>query len=297
MYFDFNWRSLTAFHLILIFPAPPSTDYLHSGRHSFALNLINFCSPQKTFRRVVNNEFLSIWWSIFCINSWYSSICRIRSIELVQRASKLTTTLIHRTATTFVSIRLQDSSNRYNASSANLVNIPHFNQTHSPLLSKFRSDGSSGSGSGAGGIGTMSNKYNGHSASNNAANTMSNEYSIPSYTQSNASAHHQTSHEEKNHRISSTNYHQSNMGHQSQMPELTQDLCNALLNQQTSVDTKKVLQNVNSGWQSLAPSAAVADYLAQLPTSTLPLSLHHFLKYSSESIKKEVIHARRIFDL
>lgn len=124
---------------------------------------------------------------------------------------------------------------------------------------------------------------------------MSNEYSIPSYTQSNASAHHQSSHEEKNHRISSTNYHQSNMGHQSQMPELTQDLCNALLNQQASVDTKKVLQNVNSGWQSLAPSAAVADYLAQLPTSTLPLSLHHFLKYSSESIKKEVIPPRRFY--
>lgn len=72
------------------------------------------------------------------------------------------------------------------------------------------------------------------------------------------------------------------------MPELTQDLCNALLNQQTGVDAKKVLQNVNTGWQSLAPSAAVADYLSQLPASTLPLSLHHFLKYSSESIKKEV---------
>lgn len=48
-----------------------------------------------------------------------------------------------------------------------------------------------------------------------------------------------------------------------------------------------VLQNVNSGWQSLAPSSAVADYLSHLPASTLPLSLHHFLKYSAESIKKE----------
>lgn len=44
---------------------------------------------------------------------------------------------------------------------------------------------------------------------------------------------------------------------------------------------------VNSGWQSLAPSSAVADYLSHLPASTLPLSLHHFLKYSAESIKKE----------
>lgn len=46
-----------------------------------------------------------------------------------------------------------------------------------------------------------------------------------------------------------------------------------------------VLQN--SSWQSLTPSSAVADYLSHLPASTLPLSLHHFLKYSAESIKKE----------
>lgn len=44
---------------------------------------------------------------------------------------------------------------------------------------------------------------------------------------------------------------------------------------------------MNSGWQSLTPSSAVADYLSHLPASTLPLSLHHFLKYSAESIKKE----------
>lgn len=49
-----------------------------------------------------------------------------------------------------------------------------------------------------------------------------------------------------------------------------------------------VLQNVNSGWQSLNPSSAVADYLSHLPANTLPLSLHHFLKYSAETIKKEV---------
>lgn len=41
-------------------------------------------------------------------------------------------------------------------------------------------------------------------------------------------------------------------------------------------------------WQSLAtPGSTVADYLARLPASTLPLSLHHFLKFSAESIKKE----------
>lgn len=40
-----------------------------------------------------------------------------------------------------------------------------------------------------------------------------------------------------------------------------------------------------SSWQ--APSSTVADYLSHLPASTLPLSLHHFLKYSAETIKKE----------
>lgn len=43
-----------------------------------------------------------------------------------------------------------------------------------------------------------------------------------------------------------------------------------------------------ASWQSLAtPGSTVADYLSHLPASTLPLSLHHFLKYSAESIKKE----------
>ncbi|XP_054284213.1 histone-lysine N-methyltransferase PRDM9-like [Macrosteles quadrilineatus] len=35
-------------------------------------------------------------------------------------------------------------------------------------------------------------------------------------------------------------------------------------------------------WQSIAtPGSTVADYLSHLPASTLPISLHHFLKYSS----------------
>lgn len=43
-----------------------------------------------------------------------------------------------------------------------------------------------------------------------------------------------------------------------------------------------------ASWQSLAaPGSAVADYLSHLPASTLPLSLHHFLKYSADSIKKD----------
>lgn len=45
-----------------------------------------------------------------------------------------------------------------------------------------------------------------------------------------------------------------------------------------------------ASWQSLAtPGSTVADYLSHLPASTLPLSLHHFLKYSAESIKKETV--------
>ena len=31
----------------------------------------------------------------------------------------------------------------------------------------------------------------------------------------------------------------------------------------------------------------VADYLSRMPASTLPLSLHHFLKFSAETIKRE----------
>lgn len=46
-----------------------------------------------------------------------------------------------------------------------------------------------------------------------------------------------------------------------------------------------------TSWQSLAtPGSTVADYLSHLPASTLPLSLHHFLKYSAETIKKETNH-------
>lgn len=48
--------------------------------------------------------------------------------------------------------------------------------------------------------------------------------------------------------------------------------------------------SMSSTWQSLAtPGSTVADYLSHLPASTLPLSLHHFLKYSAENIKKETV--------
>lgn len=176
--------------------------------------------------------------------------------------------------------------------------MPHFNQSHTPILSKFRNDDHSNQ--------NAMSKYNSNTAANNG------QYGGLSVPYASSSSQNQ-SHDDK-HRISSNNYQQANATHSSLNPhiqsELSQDLCNAILNQQQS-DAKRgtlykvlyihddlfiynfnvfvflVLQNVNSGWQSLAPSSAVADYLSHLPSSTLPLSLHHFLKYSAESIKKE----------
>lgn len=146
-------------------------------------------------------------------------------------------------------------------------------------MPKFRPDGSVEPNEMSSGL---SGKY---------SNAINNEYiaNIPSYAP--PSSAHQVNIDDKSHRMSSTSNYQSSqsMGgppQPSQMPEITQDLCNALLNQQT--DAKKMLQNMNSGWQSLTPSSTVADYLSHLPASTLPLSLHHFLKYSAENIKKEV---------
>lgn len=48
------------------------------------------------------------------------------------------------------------------------------------------------------------------------------------------------------------------------------------------------LTTMPSSWQSLAtPGSAVADYLSKIPGNTLPLSLHHFLRFSAETIKRE----------
>lgn len=46
----------------------------------------------------------------------------------------------------------------------------------------------------------------------------------------------------------------------------------------------------STSWQSLTTtSPTVVDYLSQLPASSIPLSLHHFLKYSADNIKKETV--------
>ncbi|XP_033224217.1 zinc finger protein 337-like isoform X2 [Belonocnema kinseyi] len=55
---------------------------------------------------------------------------------------------------------------------------------------------------------------------------------------------------------------------------------------QSSAD--EFITSMPASWTSLAtPGSTVADYLSRLPASTLPLSLHHFLKFSAETIKRE----------
>lgn len=47
---------------------------------------------------------------------------------------------------------------------------------------------------------------------------------------------------------------------------------------------------LSNPWQNLsASSSSVVDYLSQLPTTSLPISLHDFLKYSAETLKKDTV--------
>lgn len=56
----------------------------------------------------------------------------------------------------------------------------------------------------------------------------------------------------------------------------------------SSATTTSITQ-MPPGWQSIvsAPGTDLAEYLNRLPSQTLPLSLHHFLKFSAETIKRE----------
>lgn len=98
----------------------------------------------------------------------------------------------------------------------------HCNQVNVPILSKFRSDDN---------LSAMTQKYNGHGNSN--SNMSNNPYqgNVPAYT---PSAHLHSNNDDKQRLANS--YQPSNTTnsqvHQSQ-PEITQDICNALLNQQT----------------------------------------------------------------
>ncbi|XP_055537896.1 gastrula zinc finger protein 5-1 isoform X2 [Wyeomyia smithii] len=158
-----------------------------------------------------------------------------------------------------------DTNNRYHSINSN-VSMAHFNQSHAPILGKFRPEDTSNV--------INPNKYNGHNSATTITTT-SGQYTIP-YSQ----------HSEVNDHKQRNMYHQTSSGITTgtttqSSQEITQDL-SALLQQ---ADSKRVLQNPS--WQSLAPGTSVADYLSHLPGTALPLSLHHFLKYSAENIKKE----------
>lgn len=101
--------------------------------------------------------------------------------------------------------------------------MPHFNQPHAPILGKFRPDDSM-------------NKYNGHGSSGGGSGLGgigSNQYSVP-YTQ-------QTPDEKQRSLAASYPQSSSTTGSgqgtgtgtgASQTPEISQDLCNAILQQQ-----------------------------------------------------------------
>lgn len=92
-------------------------------------------------------------------------------------------------------------SNRYHSAS---VNMPHFNQSHAAILSKFRSDEI---------VNSNMNKYNGH---NNTSSSANNQYSVPYTTQ-------QQSSEDKQRPLTSYSQSTTSSGHQPQhVPELSQ---------------------------------------------------------------------------
>lgn len=96
--------------------------------------------------------------------------------------------------------------NRYHNAS---VNMPHFNQSHAPILSKFRTDDL---------VNSNMNKYNGH---NNAASAANSQYSVPYTTQQQSTDDKQrsiTAYSQSTHGSTSSSIH-----HQSQhVPELSQ---------------------------------------------------------------------------
>lgn len=90
-----------------------------------------------------------------------------------------------------------------------------------------------------------------------------------------------------------TSYHNDgNMHHQNLVKREEKDDGNVTQNgEYSSVLQQHQQPGMPPSWQSIAtPGSTVADYLSHLPASTLPISLHHFLKYSAETIglKKDV---------
>lgn len=55
-----------------------------------------------------------------------------------------------------------------------------------------------------------------------------------------------------------------------------------------SQDNGETYSAISASWPSIAtPGSAVADYFSRLSATTHPLSIHHFLKFSAETIKRE----------
>jgi hypothetical protein len=152
------------------------------------------------------------------------------------------------------------------------TNVNVFNQTQTPILGKFRAVEEANN--------ANLNKY----AVQTPRPTTTPNYGTVSYTQTIDSPDIKQRLPISYSSTTSTSTPTTSTIH---VPEITQDLT-ALLQQ---TDTKRALQNVNaSSWQTLTtPASTVADYLSHLPASGLPLSLHHFLKYSESTlnIKKE----------
>lgn len=122
---------------------------------------------------------------------------------------------------------VQDSPNRYHnnsSASANVTNMNHCNQSNVPILSKFRVDDNLSAS-------PMTQKYNGHGNGNSTISNSHYQSNVPAYA---PSAHLHSNSDDKQ-RLSNS-YQPSNTSntqlHQSQ-PEITQDICNALLTQQT----------------------------------------------------------------
>ncbi|KAL1453280.1 hypothetical protein WDU94_007435 [Cyamophila willieti] len=108
---------------------------------------------------------------------------------------------------------------------------------------------------------------------------------LPSYTNSQHGLH-QRHHQESPPKSSA--YHSHNLIKRETKDGLEgNDYSNVLQHQQPHQTGSGI--NMPPAWQSIAtPGSTVADYLSHLPASTLPISLHHFLKYSAENIKKDI---------
>lgn len=197
----------------------------------------------------------------------------------------------------------------------------HFgNQHHPPIgmpvnMGKYtRNDGINTQNTQMSNLNAASNKYNNHVINQNNHHYPSNNTIPVSLLYNNTqSLNHQ------NRQLNSPNIQQSSQIDK-RYDVQPQDLCAGMLNDKDSMkyssdknvkreDEKETNDRPHSNeteynsmslhhthhqnqmpasWQSIAaPGSIVADYLSHLPTSTLPLSLHNFLKYSTESIKKE----------